>query len=171
MELINRIQIEREAEHVWRLLSEDFDKVSQWMSPVYNSYKITGEDPVEGASMAGRICELSPKPGGLYAVERITHIDHESREMTVEIEPRNAPAALPLSKNNLELKVVSLGEGKSEVIWKTSPELKTFGKVMKPLVKVGLSKSFGEVLQELKHFAETGAQHPRKVKKSAKAVA
>ena len=91
--------------------------------------------------------------------------------MTVVVEPKNAPAALPIVKNTLMIQVRGVEEGKSEVIWETKPDLKTIGKVMRPLVKMGLSKSFGEVLEELKHFMESDEQHPRKAKKVVRAAA
>ena len=171
MNITKTIQIEKSAAVVWQLLSEDFDKVYEWMSPVYRSYKIENEEPVEGASMSGRICEFTPNEGGFYAEERITGIDNENRKLTVEVLPKNAPKALPLVRNILELSVKDIGGDRSEVVWNTSPELKASFRLMKPLIKAGLAKSFGDVLEELKHFAEQGSQHPRKVKKAAKVAA
>ncbi|MGB1037090.1 MAG: SRPBCC family protein [Bacteroidia bacterium] len=171
MNIIKTIEIEKQASDVWSILSEDFDKVYQWMAPVYRSYKIPGEEAIEGAAMAGRICEFTSKPGGFHAEERITAIDQEKMSLNIEVLPKNAPTALPLKKNILVLTVESLGEGKSKVTWSTFPELKGIGVWLSPLVKKGLSKSFGEVLEELKYFVETGNQHPRKVKKSSKKAA
>ncbi len=171
MTITKTIEIEKSAIEVWQLLSDDFDKVYEYMAPVYRSYKIENEEPVEGAPMSGRICEFTPKEGGFYAEERITNIDNENRSLTVEVIPMNAPKVLPLIKNILKLSVRDLGGDKSEVIWTTQPELKPIGKLMKPLVKAGLAKSFVGVLEELKFFAETGEQHPRKAKKAVKVAA
>ena len=171
MTITKRIDINKSADQVWSLLADDFDKVYEWMSPVYRSYEIENEEAIDGASMAGRICEFTPEAGGFHAEERITNIDASKMQLTIEVIPINAPKALPMVKNILELSVRELGEDKSEVIWTTHPELKTVGQIMKPLVKAGLSKTFGDLLGELKHFVENGEQHPRKAKKMAKVAA
>ncbi len=37
--------------------------------------------------------------------------------------------------------------------------------LLSPLLKFGMGKAFQEILEELKHYVETGEVHPRKAKK------
>ena len=57
-------------------------------------------------------------------------------------------------KNNVDITVLEVGPGESEVIWEASPDLKAHGYVMYPMLKLGLNNAFGGLLGELKAYAE-----------------
>lgn len=169
MKLTNKITIESSAAKVWEVLGRNFEKADEWMSTVPKSYAKQSEAVVEGAPVAGRICELTPKADGPIADETITFYDEGKYVMHVNVVPRNGK--LPVQQNNLIMTVTPLNSTQSEVSWSSDLELKTVGKLLYPVIKAGVKKSFDELLEELKHFVETGKPHPRKVAKLAKLAA
>ncbi|QFR39480.1 SRPBCC family protein [Candidatus Gracilibacteria bacterium 28_42_T64] len=151
---------------VWKVLADDFDKAGDWMSPVPKSHKIQEGKSASGSPMVGRICEFTSKGAqGLLANEKITFYDGDKHLMTVEIVPKNGPGLLPIVKNTLDISAISVGDDQTEVIWTANPQLKPHGYVLYPLLILGFKKGFGDILEELKYFVETGKPHPRKLKK------
>ncbi|GAB5557402.1 MAG: hypothetical protein SchgKO_16150 [Schleiferiaceae bacterium] len=169
MKINKTISINATEEIVWKILAEDFDKASEWMSAVPHSYEIVDGDTVQNSPMVGRVCELSDKPNGPIADERISLFDAQSKVLHVEVVPQNAP--LPIVKNHLELSLLKEGAEETRVNLAADIQLTTAGKVVSPVLKLGLAKAFDELLEELKYFVENGMPHPRKQKKLDKAVA
>lgn len=161
MRITKKIRIEKPASEVWKILATDFDKAGDWMSVVKKSYVKEGDHEVIDAPMSGRVCELSAQPNGLRAYETITDFDEDNRSMSVDIVPANTPKLFPITKNTLCVSVMSIGHSSSRVIWSVEPQLKSYARLMAPLVKLGLGKAFMDVLEELKFYAETGKPHPR----------
>ena len=58
----------------------------------------------------------------------------------------------------------------TELVWVATPELKPIGKFLGPIMKLGLGRGFGVILEEFKYFVENGKPHPRKVKAMEKAA-
>ena len=163
MKLNKKIVINKPVADVWKVWAVEFDKASDWMATIPKSVEKTDAPKLEGASMAGRICELSTKPNGPYVDELITKYDNENHLLNVTVVPKNA--SLPIVQNKLESSLKQLGNDKTEVILDVDIELKTIGKILSPVVKGALAKGFDELLEELKYYVEEGKPHPRKVKK------
>lgn len=160
MRLNRTIEIAKPATEVWQVIAIDFDKACDWMAAVPKSYKIEEGDRVEGSPMVGRICEFSKKVNGPYAHERITYFNEENKELHIEVIPKNGN--IPVLKNNVTAIVKETAEGKTEVFWNSDLQLKTVGKVLQPMLKGAIGKSFAELLEELKYYVEEGKPHPRK---------
>lgn len=160
MEISKKTTIDKPVDLVWNILVNDFDKAQEWMAAVPKSYKMEEGEQVAGAPMIGRICELSSKSNPPIAVEAITAVDKGSYSFKVNIVPRNGK--IPVDHNNLSVTLNPLTENQTEVVWASDITLKTSGKLLYPVLKAGLSKSFTEILEELKHYTETGQPHPRK---------
>ncbi|MEM7371720.1 MAG: SRPBCC family protein [Bacteroidota bacterium] len=169
MKITRKIIIDKSATEVWDVLGRNFEQADQWMASVPKSYAKVVGTTAEGAPLIGRICELSQKPNGPIADETITHYDESQFVMHVNVVPRNGN--LPIQQNNVVMSVRPIGDAQAEVSWASDLELKPVGKLLYPIVKVGVAKSFDELLEELKHFVETGTPHPRKVAKLAKLAA
>jgi carbon monoxide dehydrogenase subunit G len=163
MKLNRKTTVNRDAQKVWKVLAHDFDKAGEWMSAVPKSHKIIEGDSVEDSPMVGRVCELSTKADGPFADERITYYNEENMELHIRVVPKNGK--IPVKENNVVMKVKSVGVGQSEVSWSSDIDLKTVGKVLYPMLKMGLTKAFNELLEELKYFVEEGKPHPRKLAK------
>ena len=166
MKVSNKILIDKPVSEVWQTLALDFHKAGEWMSVVPKSYQIESGHTVENAPMVGRICELTSKANGPFAEETITFYDGVNRTMKVNVVPKNGK--LPIVQNNLVISAKGINNHQSEVTWDSDVELKTIGKILKPVLKAGLNKSFNDLLVELKYYVETGQPHPRKVKANQK---
>lgn len=171
MRIIKKTRIEKPAKDVWQVVGTDFDKAHLWMALVPNSHAKDDGTKVEEAPVCGRVCEFTNESNGFYADELITDYSDAKMQMTIEVTPRNSPKPLPLIKNIVTISIKELDKNSSEITWDSNPQIKAWGYFIYPLFKMGLSKAFKEVLEELKHFVETGQPHPRKVKKMKLAVA
>lgn len=159
MKINKSIIINAPITKVWKILAEDFDKASEWMSAVPDSYHLSDNSGAEG-----RVCHLSDNPEGLRAKEIITLYDADNYRIKFDVNPEGA-GIFPINKNQVDVSLKSLGVNKTKVSWISDVDLKTLGKVMSPLLKVGLNKSFADVLDDLKYFVENNTPHPRKLKK------
>lgn len=166
MRVLQKITIDKPIADVWRVLAEDFDKASDWMASIPNSYALRKGQPPEGAPMTGRICELTKKPGGLELDESITRFDSANHVLGIKVVPTNAPGAFPVYWSNVEVTLTPLTSARTEVRWVARPHLKPHGYLLYPVLKFGLNKGFSNVLEELKFFVETQKPHPRKLKKA-----
>ena len=163
MEILKRIEIDKPAEEVWKVLAHDFDQSYVWMRGVYHSYKQEAETQFVEAPVSGRVCEFSKKSNGFSADERITAYSEENKTFTIEVVPQNTPMIFPVLKNNVHISVESSETNASTVIWRCDVELKSLGYVLYPMVKMALSKAFGEILEDLKYFVENNEPHPEKL--------
>lgn len=148
------IRIQRPADAVWGIVADDFAGIQNWFEDVVRSYELPDAPRPGDSPSAGRVCEFTDRPDGLQAREQITSYDRDTRKLSFEVVPVNAPAALPLKKNLIDLEVREVGPNESEVIWQSSPQLKAYGYLMYPMLKMGLNKTFSDLLTQLKAHAE-----------------
>ncbi|MCP4296611.1 MAG: SRPBCC family protein [Proteobacteria bacterium] len=165
MKVTKKISINKPASAVWKTLAQDFDRADTWMAAVPKSYQKVGNKKVADAPVTGRICELSTNPKGLAADETITNYDESNHLLGFSVIPTNVPKIFPIIKNDHEVSLREIGENKTEVTWNMDAKLKKHGYLMYPMLKFGLGKGFGQILEELKFFVENDAPHPRKAKK------
>ncbi|MEM6994126.1 MAG: SRPBCC family protein [Myxococcota bacterium] len=149
-------QIARPIDEVWALVADDFTSIQRWSASVVTSDVLTDVTPADGSPVSGRYCTFTDDPKGFGAREEITSYDKENHVLKFDVEPMNAPAALPLRKNHVVLTLRALGPSETEVRWVAEPELKAHGYVLYPMLKLGLAKAFRGILGELKKYAEAG---------------
>lgn len=154
MKILKNISIDRDTDTLWRIVAEKFDDAYKWMGFVHRSYKVEEAPIVKNAPVAGRVCEFTTKPNGLKAVEKILSYSPNSKTFTFDVVPINAPKVFPVDKNTVTMTVSVLGKNQSKVTWSSNIELTGFGYLIYPFIKRGLSKNFGEILQDLKDYAE-----------------
>ena len=154
MKIRKNVIINKPADQVWQLVAHQFDKAHLWMGPIPNSVAIDPGQSDTGAPMAGRMCDLSDDPNGAKVKEIITHFSEAQRSLSFDVLPVNNPAIVPIKQNHVQMSVRSAGDGKSEVIWIASPELKLFAYPFYPLLRLVFPLAFGKLLQGLKDYAE-----------------
>ena len=155
MKILKTIDISASADDVWHIVGKEFDQAYRWMGAVKHSYRIDDTDTNEGAPMSGRVCTFDDKPNGFAAREIITDYSDELKKLTFKLHPVNAPSLLPIRSNTVQIIVSSLSARKSRVTWISEPNLKTPGKLLSPLLKIGLGKAFAGILKDLKAYAES----------------
>ncbi len=160
MDVRKSITINKPINEVWNLLAENFDKAQDWMSAIPRSDRKHSGNAADNAPMIGRICELSTRPNGPIADETITLFDREKYRLGINVIPRNGK--IPVEQNNAIYQLKALGDNETSVEMTSDIQLKTAGKVLYPVLKAGVGKSFAEQLEELKYYLENGKPHPRK---------
>ena len=154
MKIYRTITIDRPADEIWKLIAHDFDKAELWMDPIPRSCAIGMGEGLDGAPMAGRLCDLSKNPQGAKVREVITHYSEAERTLTFDITPINMPALVPMKKNLITMAVKQLGGGRCEVSWLAQPTLKLQDYLLYPLLRLALPMAYGKLLTGLKRYAE-----------------
>lgn len=165
MKIIKQLKIQAPIDTVWKIWAVDFDKAGDWMAFVNHSYEVDPTVAVADAPIAGRVCEFSTSVDGPIAVEDVTKFDHVNYELDIAVTPKNFPA--PIVKNLVSTKLIKISEEETIMDFVANVKLTTLGNIMSPVIKAGFSKQLGQMLEELKYYAETGVVHPRKQKKLA----
>lgn len=145
------------------MVGDQFVSVDEWMAGAGNSKEITDGQLAKNAPVIGRMVEIAINPG-TFMDEKITA--YNSNDMSLIMNTSLINVKGPLSGYDTEIKVRSLGDSKSEVIWTSWTTKGSIGLLGYPLyfvIKKGLSGGYYRGLEELKHFAETGEPHERKI--------
>ncbi|WDE09543.1 SRPBCC family protein [Thalassomonas haliotis] len=154
MKITKHVLIQRHPEDVWHTIAEQFDQAHKWMGIVENSYKVPGQSAVDGAPVAGRVCEFTKDPNGLKAEEKILSFSPEQMRFDFDVVPVNAPKLFPVKRNLVTMSVRKTSNSLSEVTWLSQIELSLFGYIVYPLLKRGLSKNFAGIMEDLKRYLE-----------------
>ena len=166
MKTHNSIIVDKDIDTAWRVMADEFNENDKWMADVYKTNKAENEDNPEFES---RNCELTPTLDGLSTHENIIEYDKENYRLVFNVAIRNG-GKLPVNGNVATITLKKLGDNETRVNWDTTPDLQPKGKLLAPLLKFGFQKTFRGVLEEFKHYVETGKPHPRKVEAMKKMV-
>jgi len=153
MKITVKTIISRSIDDVWTLVADDFTSIQRWSASVVISEKLARSDVCDAPS-GGRYCTFTDDPQGFGARETITRYDRTAYRLEFEVVPMNAPAALPLKRNYVTISLERLSNGDTELTWVAEPELKVHGYLLYPVLRLGIAKSFGKILSELKAYAE-----------------
>jgi hypothetical protein len=109
------------------VFAHDFDDAHEWMASIPHSYgKAVGEQ-FDGATSAGRVCELNDDPNGLKASEQFLDYDEKSKTCTIRVDFVNTPRLFPIHHNELTFSVTESGSGSCETTWAVRSQLKPHG--------------------------------------------
>ena len=163
MKVTKSAKVNAPAEQVWAVFAHGFDDAYKWMASVPHSYGTDNGDWFEGATSAGRVCELQPDSSGLKASERFLAYEEAAKRYTIRIEFVDTPRIFPIRHNTAEFSVVDDAEGGSTATWNIISKIKPWAYPASPLIRPGFARFLGQVGEELAHYVETGTPHPRKV--------
>ena len=158
------LTIDAAGDKIWDVFAHDFDNADKWMAGVPKSVGKDNGKQFEGASSAGRVCDLNRKPEGPKATESFLAYNEEKKSCTVLIEFLNTPMGFPLVQNVADFSLSEQGENKSEVTFTVTSTLRPIGFILFPVIKLGFRTFVKQIMQELKFYVENGTPHPRKVK-------
>lgn len=166
MKTSNKITVNAIIDDAWRVMADEFTHNDRWMAQVFKTRTTT--NPNE--NLSARICELTPTLDGIRTDEKIIEYDKDNYKLVFTVAIENG-GKLPVKNNVATVTMRELSGGGVEVHWATTPSLKPIGYILAPMLKLGIQKSFKEVLEEFKHYVETGEPHPRKVEAMKKVKA
>ncbi len=161
MKITEKININASIPEVWDVLAINFDRAADWMSTIPKSVEKVEGVKADGAPMVGRVCDISTKPDGPTVDETIVSYNENQHKFTVRVVPQGG--RIPVVQNMITFSLRDMGNNQTEMTWDSDVELKTIGKIVSPLLKVGLSKNLGDLMDDLKYYVENGQPHPRKL--------
>jgi len=161
MKISKTITINAPAEKVWDILGPNYTNAGDWASSVYASGARPGTPKVAAAPVAGRVCQTSLGP----FTETIEAFDESRRHVAYSASGEKMPGFVKRLANSWT--VHPTGDT-SKVEMELNAEIAfPFNILMGPMMKLQFGKVVREATEELKHYAETGKPHPRKVKADA----
>ncbi|MEM7488669.1 MAG: SRPBCC family protein [Pseudomonadota bacterium] len=167
MKITRTIRVDAPPDRVWDILGPNYTRAGDWASSVYVSGPRPGTPKVAGAPAAGRVCETSLGP----FTETIEAYDETRRHVAYSATGDKMPGFVKRLVNSWTVRAA--GGGAEIDLALTADIAFPFNLLMGLPMKLQFAKVLREATEELKHYAETGTPHPRKVKADAskKAVA
>ncbi len=160
MEFIKTTTVDRPIEEVWEILGNQFGEAYKWAGGLYHSEGF-GTPALEDAPFSSRACNTSQGK----ITEEIRVFDPTNFKLVYEV-VNGFPGFVEVGKNQWSLSPV--GE-KTEVHMHLVIETKgIMGIIMGPMMGMQLKKVVNNVLEDFKHFVETGSPSPSKAKEMAK---
>ena len=168
MKIIRTATINAPIDSVWQLLGPDYERAGDWASSVFVSSARGGQPKVDGAPVAGRVCQTSLGP----FTETIEAYDERTHHVAYTATGEKMPGFMKGLRNDWRL--TEQGPAKTEVRMEMNAHIAfPFNILMGPMMRMQFGKVLRQSLEEFVHFAETGRPHPRKEKadRTKKAVA
>lgn len=163
MQIEKSITVNQPVSQVWKVVADDFANAAEWMTGIGHSHSIPAV--ADKSAHDGRVCIIENKAGGLKAEENILMKDDKNTKIVFEVFPRKEKGpGLPIKKNVITIKLHAVSDNKTKVIWCSEPDLKFMGKLLSPILRIGLGSFFAGVLRDLKVFVETGSISEQKKK-------
>lgn len=159
MRIQKSVRIGAPADRVWRILGDEYADVGAWASAVYASAPRAGAPRAPGAPVLGRVCQTSLGP----FVEAIESYDPERRHLAYSATGDKMPSFMKRLVNRWEIEP----DGGASTVARmelTADIAFPFSVLMGWMIRRQFDRAVATTVEELKHFAETGAPHPRKRK-------
>mmetsp|Transcript_17224 Transcript_17224/g.65725 ORF Transcript_17224/g.65725 Transcript_17224/m.65725 type:complete len:171 (-) Transcript_17224:277-789(-) len=148
-------------EQLWDVVAGQFDKAGDWSSEVLSSQAIASEpgNPAAALGMSGRILET--KQGKI--TETFLAFDPEAYQFTYHVLGDGVPGFVEHAQNTWRLE--SLDHNRTRLTLTVEMQTKgCLGAVMNPLLSYGMHVFLRTLLDDLRHFVETGTVSKRKAK-------
>ena len=159
MEIAKTATINAPPAKAWDLLGPNYQCAGDWASSVFASRPRPGPPQVDGAPVAGRVCETSLGP----FTETIVGYRPEEMRLSYQATGDKMPGFVRSLTASWALDPV--GPGKTRVSMTLVADLAPpFNVLMGWMMRRQFNKVLSESIEEFKHYVETGGPHPRKVK-------
>ena len=168
MKLALEITANAPIDRVWDILGPGYVNAGDWASAVYISHPRVGEAKVAGAPAAGRVCQTSLGP----FTESIEEYDPINHRVAYSATGDKMPGFVKSLVNSWTL--TPAGSGRTKVRMELNADIAfPFNVLMGWMMKMQFRGALKDSIEDLKHYAEAGKPHPRKLKVdgSKKAVA
>ncbi|WP_299508237.1 SRPBCC family protein [uncultured Roseobacter sp.] len=156
MQITRSMEVAASAEHLWKILAEDYAKVGQWARAVRSSEPNTAVVPLKGATVGGRVCTASIGD----VIETIRTFDVENHILAYDAKAKAMPFFVRNLSGRWELhEVGSVTEVDLSFVADLMPP---FDVLMGWAIRRQFNTAIDETLEDLKLLAETGKIHPDK---------
>ncbi|MEL6560832.1 MAG: SRPBCC family protein [Bacteroidota bacterium] len=165
MEIRQETIINKSIADCWEILGNQYVDIYKWASPV-NHAEGDGKSGLNGAACDIRGCHVS----GMGDIkEKLTDFDPENHYLAYEV-ITGLPAMMKAAKNSWKLSAINAEQTRLNMAGVIQPK-GILGSLLKPVLKMQFDKMTKNIVEEFKHYVETGEQHPRKVKAAQKYAA
>lgn len=155
MDIKTELIIEKNANNIWQVMGIQFDEIHLWSS-FFKDSKPTGENKFDGINFSARNTVIE---GGINT-HTLDLFDSENFILAYTVTSGTPPFA---NKAGAEWALEIINENTSKASITVNIDLKEGIPEKKVIeVKSWLNKSSNEMLEDLKHYVETGNLHPRK---------
>ncbi|MEM7536214.1 MAG: SRPBCC family protein [Chloroflexota bacterium] len=152
MEVIRQLTVNAPATRLWEIVGEDYVNVGNWTSQIETS----GPNP-DLPPGQGRVCST---PGFGDIKETVTQFDEQRHVLSYAADVQKMPFFVKEMGNTWRIE--PKGQNQSVVHMHMKGRLlPVFAQLMGPVMKGQMSKTVDIILEELKHYAETGQVHAR----------
>lgn len=148
MEVTQTIEIDTSGDTVWFILDGEFDDISGWAARMVASEGDASLGPLGGRQVT--TVEYGP------ATETIYRRDAEQRSLGYWVTGPSLPP--PIADVQTEWRVADLGSDTSAVALRFLAVVED--PAAQPMLQEVLNAGITPLLEELKHYAETGNAHP-----------
>ncbi len=160
MDFKKEIIIKKTPQEVWEILGDQYGSAHQWAGGLYHSEGYNAAK-IESAPFHNRACDTSQ--GKIK--EAIEVFDSQNYTLVYRV-IEGFPFFVKLGRNHWQL----IPEGKHTKV-KMHLKIQTqgiIGAMMQPMMKLQMNSITRNILDDLKHYVETGQPSPRKAKELAK---
>lgn len=152
MKLALEVTANAPIDHVWEILGPNYTRAGDWARAVYASRPRAGVAKVEDAPAGGRVCQTSLGP----FTETIETYDRGRYRIAYSATGEKMPGFVKSLVNSWQL--TPAGSGRTLVRMELNADIAfPFNILMGWMMKMQFRSA-------LKHYAETGNPHPRKIK-------
>jgi len=160
MEIKTHITINKSAIETWEVMGKQFANIHEWAS-FFISSKPSGESKFEGINYAARETVVLNGEN----THTLDVFDNANHTLSYTVTAGAPPFA---DKASAEWSLESTGENTCQASITVFMELKEMVPAEKRTeVEMWLKKSSEEMLDDMKHYLETGNVHPRKANKNS----
>ncbi|TAI46862.1 SRPBCC family protein [Flagellimonas allohymeniacidonis] len=160
MNIKKEISVKKPVSEVWEVLGNQFDQAHKWATGLYHSQG-SGMPKINGATCSIRECKT--QQGKIR--EEIRVFDPENYVLGYEV-VEGFPFFVKSGVNNWKLAQIG-----STTLVSMDFNLETkglVGAVMKPMMKMQMTRIIENVLKDFKYYVETGIPSPEKEKEMLK---
>ncbi|MEM8797382.1 MAG: SRPBCC family protein [Pseudomonadota bacterium] len=158
------ITVDAPADAVWTILGPRYGEISLWCATVYSSEWLDSPIVIEGSPCKGRHCET------IFGPFDETFLEYDAPRRSLYYEAKGPKLPFFVKRLTNRFTVEELSSARSRVTMKSTADMtQPFRFLMGGMMKMQMGKGLRGLMEELKHFAETGEPHPRKMKMMAKA--
>lgn len=157
MDMHVEIIINAPAATVWAAIGAGFGDIGRWAAPITTS--ALDDAPGAGAVRSCHIAQFGPVPAGVIQ-ERLLAYDPQA--MTFEYDVLSGMPGFVARAGN-RWSVHARDAHSCAVRQHATLTLRGPARVLAPLMRPRMERDGRKVLEELKHWVERGAPHPRKI--------
>lgn len=140
------------ADRLWEIIGPGFSEVSKWSRAVDHA-ETSGKAVFEGAACSNRACDLNAS-GFNKISETIIEYNENERRLGYTVDT-GLPGFVVYMANNWQ--IVPVGQNQCRAEMTITMKLKPLmGAIMGPMFKMNVNKVLGEVIEDLRTYAETG---------------